>query len=111
MDIVKRLIAEKQKRKKFFENYTYYAKEIKKIARKYFSDAKVYVFGSVVDGSYHVMLSDIDVAVVTSNFDKGKALELKIEVERKLSDVFQLHVLSEREWKFYLNFVKRYVEV
>ena len=88
MDIVKRLIAEKQKRKKFFEDYTYYAKEIKKIARKYFSDAKVYVFGSVVDGSYHVMLSDIDVAVVTSNFDKRKALELKVEVEEEIKRCF-----------------------
>ncbi|ADC64912.1 DNA polymerase beta domain protein region [Ferroglobus placidus DSM 10642] len=111
MDIVKKLLEEREKRRKIFENYICYAEEIKKIAKKYFGDARIYVFGSVVEKRYHVMLSDIDIAVVTSNFDKERALKLKVEIEKKFGEIFQIHVLSEREWKFYLNFVKKFVEV
>ena len=105
------LMKERERREKYFKDYASYARRIKRIAEKYFGSVKLYVFGSVVEGDYHVMLSDIDVAVVVNSYEKEKALRLKVEVEKNFGDVFQLHVLSEKEWKFYLNFVKKFVEV
>ncbi|WP_456468738.1 nucleotidyltransferase domain-containing protein [Archaeoglobus sp.] len=43
---------------------------IKGLAGRYFGSVKVYVFGFAVRGDYHVMLSDIDVAVVTGCEDR-----------------------------------------
>ncbi len=108
--MIDELLKEKENRLKFFRDYLKYAKKIKEIAREMFGDVKVYVFGSAVRGDYHPMLSDIDVAVVTNCDDRRKHLEFKAKVAR-ISDIFEIHVLSEREWKFYKRFIDEFVEV
>lgn len=110
MDIVDELLKEREGRLKIFREYLKYAKRIKEVAQEMLGDAKVYVFGSVVRGDYHPMLSDIDVAVVTKCKDRRKHLEFKVRVAR-ISDVFEIHVLSEKEWKFYKRFIDEFVEV
>jgi predicted nucleotidyltransferase len=45
MDI---LIEEAQEKEKYFKNYLFYAKEIKKVAEKLLGKARVFVFGSIL---------------------------------------------------------------
>jgi len=111
MDIVRELLKEREERLKIFKNYREYVKIIRKIARELLGDVKVYVFGSVVRGDYHPILSDIDVAVVTSCQDRRKHLKLKAEVARLFGDIFEIHVLNENEWKFYKRFIDKFVEI
>lgn len=111
MDIVRELLKEREKRIRIFKNYIEYVGIVKKIARDLLGDAKVYVFGSVVKGDYHPILSDIDVAVVTSCRDRKKHLELKAEVARLFGDIFEIHVLNENEWRFYKRFIDKFIEV
>ena len=111
MDIVRELLKEREKRIRIFKNYIEYVGIVKKIARDLLGDAKVYVFGSVVKGDYHPILSDIDVAVVTSCRDRKKHLELKAEVARLFGDNFEIHVLNENEWRFYKRFIDKFIEV
>ena len=111
MDIVRELLKEREKRLKIFENYKEYAKIVKKLAQEVLGEVKVYVFGSVVRGDYHPMLSDIDVAVVTSCQDRKKHLEFKAKVARLFEDVFEIHILNENEWRFYRRFIDEFVEI
>jgi len=111
MDIVIELIEERERRKRFFEDYLKYVREIKKIAEELLGDVEVYVFGSVISGDYHPVLSDIDVAVVVKEKDKEKHLEFKVRVDKMVGDVFEIHVLDEKEWKFYKGFIDEFVVV
>lgn len=111
MDIVIELIEERERRKRFFKNYLTYVREIKKIAEELFGDVEVYVFGSVISKDYHLILSDIDVAIVTKNKNKEKQLKLKVEVQRRFGDVFEVHVLNRKEWELYQKFIDRFVKV
>ncbi|WP_457548506.1 nucleotidyltransferase domain-containing protein [Archaeoglobus sp.] len=111
MDIVDDLLKEKSKREKIFKNYTEFVKKIKEVAKSYFGDVKVYVFGSAVRGNYHVMLSDIDVAVVTNCKDYVKIYSFKAEIFEKFEDVFEIHVVDERTWKIYKKFIDALIEI
>ncbi len=55
-----------ERRRKYFEGLDFYLELIKERVVELFPDAKVYLFGSVVEGNVHPH-SDIDVAVVTEN--------------------------------------------
>ncbi len=111
MDIVDELLREREKRLKIFRNYKDYAKIVKKIAEEILGDVKVYVFGSVVRGDYHPILSDIDIAIITNCSDIEKHLKLKAKVARLFEDIFEIHVLSEKEWKLYRRFIDKFIEI
>jgi len=102
-----------ERRKKYFENISFYLEQIKKRAKVIFPDAKIYLFGSVVEGKTHPR-SDIDVAIVTNKVPKSVEDLAKIKV-KVLEDLefspFELHILSEKEWRFYRNFVKKFREI
>jgi len=91
MDIVNDLIKERERREAIFENYERYVMEIKEIAKRYFGDVKVYIFGSVVRGDYHVMLSNIDIAVITDYKNRERILKFE--------------VLDEKRWRIYRKFI------
>ncbi len=102
-----------ERRKKYFENLDLYLKLIKERIKVIFPDAKIYLFGSVVEGRTHPH-SDIDVAIVTDNIPKNvrELARIKIKVLEGLEfSPFELHILSEKEWSFYRNFVKKFKEV
>jgi hypothetical protein len=65
---------------KYFENYVEVAREIKEMVNRHVK-ARVFVFGSAVRGDYVVGLSDIDVAVVSEEFeDREKRLKVYDEL-------------------------------
>ena len=96
MDIVNELLKERRKREKIFKNYIKLVSKIKEIAKSYFGNVKVYVFGSAVRGGYNVMLSNIDVAIDTNCKDYVKIYSFKAEIFEKFGDVFEIHVIDER---------------
>ena len=100
-------------RRKFFEDIDFYLDLIKRRVKEVFPDAKVYLFGSVVEGKMHPH-SDIDVAIVTNSAPKkvSEIAKIKVKVLEGLEfSPFELHVLSEKEWNFYKNFVRKFRKV
>ncbi len=65
------------RRKKYFENYMEYAGLIKELAGDLLGNAEVYVFGSVVEGTY-IPASDIDILIVSENTPKRQSERAKI---------------------------------
>jgi len=112
MDIVARLVKERKEREKVFSEYVAYASRVKQAAARFLKSYEVYVFGSVVKGDYHVMLSDIDIAVVTDEPVDTATLKAAIEDELRIPGLFQIHVVTRRTWRnWYLKFIDSFVEV
>lgn len=91
--------------KEYFKNYFKICKEIKKLLSK-LVDAKIYIFGSVIDGGFSIGLSGIDVAIVSDEF-KNREEKLKnydILFDKYFSSPFEFHLLTEKQWSFYKNF-------
>ncbi len=91
----------------FFKNYIKYVKEIKSLLSNRLKNFKVYVFGSVVRGDYSIGLSDIDIAIVSDDFEsREKKLEIyDLLFEKYFDTPFEFHLLTERAWKFYKRFI------
>lgn len=90
----------------YFKNYVELCRELKALVSRYV-EAEVYVFGSVVRGDYSPGLSDIDVAVVSDEFEDRS---LKLRVYDALCDEFfdtpiEFHLLTSEQWKLYLRFI------
>lgn len=88
------------------------AEAVKKIVLEKCRDARVIVFGSVVEDKTTAM-SDIDILVIC-DLDVGERARLKIEIRRKLGyDVpVELHVASEDEFhRWYKRFMGAFEEV
>jgi|Deesub1362B_J571_1020462.scaffolds.fasta_scaffold00696_17 hypothetical protein len=96
----------------YFENYLDFGKRIKKIVGE-LSNAKIFIFGSVIRGDFAPGLSDIDVAIVSDAF-KNRNLRLTV-LDRLLDEFFfspfEFHVLTEKQWKFYTRFIDELVEI
>ncbi|MBE8539065.1 nucleotidyltransferase domain-containing protein [Geoglobus acetivorans] len=99
---------------KYFENWMHYARLISRIATEILGDARVYVFGSVVDGR-HTLASDIDVLIVSSNTPERLEGRAKItgKITRKIGvfSPFEFRIVTPKEFKWYQRFVKRLVEI
>jgi predicted nucleotidyltransferase len=103
-----------ERRKKYFDNLDFYLEKIKERTIQILPDAKIYLFGSVVKGNFHTVLSDIDIAIV-SNIIPERAIErarirLRILEGFELSP-FELHLLKPEEWEFYKKFIDKYREI
>ena len=94
------------------KNYRKIAKKIKEIARKKCGNARVIVFGSVIEGRI-TALSDIDVLIIC-DLDKEQRIRLRTEIIKKLGyDVpVELHIASEEEFRrWYRRFLDTFEEV
>lgn len=76
------------KRREVFKNLKQYLQKIKKAAKGFDKNAKVYLFGSVPENNYNYS-SDIDVLIVTeSNPDE---LRLKLW-KADIKEPFEIHI-------------------
>jgi predicted nucleotidyltransferase len=103
------ILEEAKSRKKYLDNYMFYAKMIKKKAKELLDDAEVYVFGSVVRGNYNPM-SDIDIMIVSEKFPDNIIEQAKIKA-KILEDfepgIFQIHLVKPFEYEnWYRKFIK-----
>jgi predicted nucleotidyltransferase len=96
----------------YFKKYIEICREIKKRLLEII-DVKIYVFGSVVKGDFSIGLSDIDVAIVSDEFnDREKKLKIYDFLFNKyFSSPFEFHLLTENQWSFYRSFIDKYIEL
>ncbi len=92
-----------------FSRWKKYVSEIKRFVRKRLGgDIEVIVFGSVARGDYTVGLSDIDVLVVSRKFkNRDVKYEILGELLLKYGGTFEFHLVTPKEKKLYLKFIKR----
>ncbi|MCX7705814.1 MAG: nucleotidyltransferase domain-containing protein [bacterium] len=110
IQILKEITREK---KKYFDNYMDFVREIKKEAGRILRNVRVIVFGSVVKKN-HTPLSDIDVLIICDelpdNWEERRMLRAKIKPP---FSPFQIHLVTDKEFlNSYKNFIKDdYIEV
>ena len=87
--------------RKLRENLQY----IKKRAAKILKNARVYIFGSVVEGRYIPGKSDIDVLIVSNQIPKtvSELVKLKLEILGELGylNPFEIHFADEKIFEHY----------
>ncbi|MEM0480653.1 MAG: nucleotidyltransferase domain-containing protein [Candidatus Aenigmatarchaeota archaeon] len=90
---------------------------IKNVAKKILKDknVKVIVFGSVVKGSFHPILSDIGILVISKNvpyvLERGKILAKIFEKIENQFAPFQIHLIKPSEYEWYKRFIDKKVEI
>jgi predicted nucleotidyltransferase len=94
-------------RQKYFLDFLRYAEDVKRILTNCLSDFEVYVFGSVVRKDYSPGLSDIDIAIVSDEFEsREKRMQIHDLLFQKFFDTpLEFHLLTRKRWEFYLRFV------
>lgn len=93
------------------QNYREISKEVKRRVRESWKDAKVYVFGSVVEGRYTAG-SDIDILVVVDGVSKEEAIKMKAMVYKNVDAPIEVQVVSSSELKnWFSRFIQRLEEV
>ena len=89
----------------YLRNYREVAERVRDIVRGVDPEAKVYVFGSVVEGRY-TALSDIDILIITSNIDKK--YEIMVKVYSSIEAPVELHITTEELFKrWYKRFINK----
>jgi predicted nucleotidyltransferase len=108
------LLIERVKREeKYFKNYLFYAKIIKKIAQQFLGKVKVFVFGSVL--RKNEIPQDIDILIVSPQLETSEQkIKIKLKIQKKLgfSSPFEFHLVSPKEYsQWYRYFIKEKVEI
>ncbi|MCS7139836.1 MAG: nucleotidyltransferase domain-containing protein [Candidatus Nezhaarchaeota archaeon] len=91
------------------KSYMEIAKRVKEMALRYAPDAKIYVFGSAVEGRY-TAASDIDILIAT-NIDREKAYQMKAAIYKEIDAPVQLHVVNTSQIQWYAKFTNKLIEV
>lgn len=109
------LAEENQKSQEYLQNHIFYGREIKKIIKDFFEDAKVLIFGSAVKGNYSPD-SDIDILVISSGIpqDLFEQAKIKVKIKEKFPDApFEIHLVTPQQYEnWYKRFIKKdYIEV
>jgi predicted nucleotidyltransferase len=112
-DILKERKEEKQK---YFKNYLFYAKKIKDKAEEILGDCRVFVFGSILKGDYHPVLSDIDILIISSrspaNSEQKAKIKVKILSEFEMGNPFEIHIITPDDYQnWYSKFIKEKAEI
>jgi len=102
-----------KRRRKYFDNLEYYLEEIKKIVKRKFPDAEIYLYGSVVDGDYSIGLSDVDIGIVSDELsNRDKKLELFGELTKKFFESpFEFHIFTKEQWKSCRRFIGKFRKI
>jgi predicted nucleotidyltransferase len=110
MDI---LIEEAQEKEKYFQNYLFYAKEIKKVAEKFLGKTRVFIFGSILKKKE--VARDIDILIVSPKLktttQKSKVLA-RLWKKFGINIPFEFHLINPGEYKnWYRYFIKEKIEI
>ncbi len=113
--LYKILAVQNQNAKKYFQNYKFYVKEIKKMLKENFKDVKVYVFGSVVRDDYRPD-SDIDILIVSNEIPESlfEQAKIKVMIKKMFEDApFEIHITNFVQYEsWYKRFIKEnYIEI
>ena len=98
----------KKENQKYFKNYLKYAKIIKRIVRKELGEVRVFVFGSVIKGQ-ETPASDIDILVVSKNMPEkmNERSKIKAKIWKRIGifSPFEIHLVDEKEFRWYEKFI------
>jgi predicted nucleotidyltransferase len=106
------LIERKKREEKFFKNYLYYGKKIKKEAEKILGKVRVLIFGSILREDE--IARDIDVLIISPKLKKTQLKnEIRLKIQKKLGpSPFELHLIRPKEYQdWYKNFIKEFAEI
>lgn len=108
MELVDLLIQQKKENEKYFKNPQKYASLIKRKAEELLGKVKVYLFGSVVKGNW-TPGSDIDILVVSDNFDDKKGGEIRAKLLEAVGffSPFEIHLITK---KIFENWYKKFIK-
>ena len=110
MDI---LIEQAKEREKYFENYLFYAKEVKKIVEKLLGKTRVFVFGSILKKKK--IARDIDVLIVSpklKSIDQKSKILAKLWQKLGINNPFEFHLITPEEYEnWYRYFLKEKIEI
>jgi len=114
IQINKKILEEKRK---YFENYLFYANKIKEKAKKLLKDdVKVLIFGSIVKGNWGPN-SDIDILIISNKLSKNwiENRHIRTEIKKEIGPFspFQIHLARPEEFEnWWKNFIKEnFIEV
>jgi predicted nucleotidyltransferase len=117
-EYIDELIERKKKNEKYFKNYIEYASKIKEIAKQTLRNPRVFVFGSVVKGTWIPNKSDIDILIISEDVTKSASWqsEQKVRIPTQIADLsspFELHFATPEIYKsWYEKFIRDdYIEV
>jgi len=89
----------------YYRDLRNHLKYIKKRALERLGDARVYIFGSVIEGKYIPGKSDIDVLIVSNKIPKtvSELVKLKLEILGDLGyfNPFEVHFADREIFKHY----------
>lgn len=112
--LVDLLIERRKREKKYFRNYLFWAKKIKKEAEKNLGKVKVFLFGSIARGEA-TPGSDIDILIISPKLKSAKKKsEVRAKIFKKLGFIspFEIHLISPEEYRtWYKFFIKQKVRV
>lgn len=99
------------KRYKQLENYREIGKRVKEIIlREGYKPESFLIFGSVVKGKFTAN-SDIDILVVIKGISYEEAVRLKAKIYKEIDAPLELHIVNEREFKWYKRFLDVYENI
>ena len=103
-------LEELKERERTLKNIDKYLQKIKSAASKQLPDAKIYLFGSYLTKKFSKR-SDVDIAIVSSSFrnnlDERARILNKIKEFINFNLLFEIHLLTPKEFKFYKRFIKK----
>lgn len=93
------------------DNYRETARQVKDVVDGFWSDARVYVFGSVLEGK-HTAMSDIDILIVVDGVSREEATRVKAQVYMTVEAPLEIHVASSQEFQnWYMRFIDKIEEI
>lgn len=108
------LLLEKAKREeKYYKNYLYYAKLLKKEAQQLLGEVKVFIFGSILKKDE--VAQDIDILIISSKLKTAqKKTEVRTNLQKKIGlfSPFEIHLITPQQYQdWYSHFIKEKIEV
>jgi len=108
------LIEKKAREEKYFRNYLFWVKKIKKEAQKNLGEVKVFLFGSIVRKQVEPG-SDIDILIISPKLKTPeKRSEVQTEILEKIghSSPFEIHLITPEQYQnWYKHFIKENIEI
>ena len=104
------------KMRKLIENWREYSKKIAKASKELLGECEVYVFGSVIEGTW-TGGSDVDILIISDKVPQSNKArgELKAKIEEKaglpLFHPFEIHLVNTDEAEHYWRHMKKYVKI